>query len=114
MQDFLINTLMTLGLVGIPTFAHHFWINRKRKGNERLSWRYSYLRAFRYLVKWFGTLMIIFGLPGLAIVLLSLSGLSVFGDYPLWSVPFLVFYIVAGYLIRKVAAASLNSEKAPR
>jgi hypothetical protein len=112
-QGFVINALMTVALVGVPTFAHHFWTTRRgnrsadEAGQEPSSMSYSYYRVLRHIAMWFGTMYMLVGSIIFVCALVDVAGHAGFG-YPLWSLPVIAAQVALGYGIRRIAKASLQ------
>jgi hypothetical protein len=102
-QNFLLSAVLLALFIGIPTAV--IWLRSKRN----LSLRASYDRGILYCFKLVGSSFA--AIAGL-ILLFAISdqiGLSHFG-YPIWSLPILVFFIVVGYTVRRIAS-SIQAEK---
>ncbi len=107
MKSFLINSLGTFALVGIPTIVHYFWVNRSLPIDDRFPLSYSYSRALRYLAKWIATAVMIFGAIFTLTAIMSLLDIEGAEHQPSWAIFAGFLFTGVGYVIRKIFKLSL-------
>jgi hypothetical protein len=99
----LINIILLTALVAIPTAI----VYRRNKGT--LSITKSYTRAIFHIFRVMGWMFIVVGVTFLPFIFAGMTG-HLDGNWPWWSLPFILAYIGVGYGLQRFMKFLLKDE----